>query len=160
MASHVRSGYPLGTALERTGAGVQPGLIACLRVGEERGCLVEELESFARRTARFTMRKYHRAIGRRPEAVDFAAALARLLRDHHLTVRAIRDAGQLSTDGRGRFSGIIEDVARRVEDGRSTFPNALAQHPRHFDGLFRGFLESASSRDEMRRCLERLGERP
>src|SRR4051794_8427012 len=99
MATNVRSGYPLAAALTKTEASVRPGLLAALRVGEEHDGLVAELSAFARRTRRFTASKFLRAIGRSPEAREFAAALARLLRDHRLTVREVRAAGQVAADG-------------------------------------------------------------
>ena len=158
MATNVRSGYPLEAALAKTGASVRPGLRTALGVGEEHDCLVAELSAFAGRTRRFTASKFLRAIGRSPEASEFAAALARLLREHRLTVREVRAAGQVAADGRGRFVRVFEEVARRMEDGESLV-DALGRYPAHFDGLYCGFLESARSREELKACLERLGAR-
>jgi type II secretory pathway component PulF len=159
MAIQVRSGYPLDQALEKTRARVSAGLPAALRVGEEHGCLANELGAFARKTSGFTRKRYFRAIGRGDEAIDFAAALGRLLQDQRLTVRAVRAAGDVSASDRPQFLKVIHDVAQKMEDG-SPFVTALGKYPRYFDELYRGFLEAAGSREEMKTCLERLGTRP
>jgi type II secretory pathway component PulF len=156
MATGVRSGYSLETALSRTGAGVSPGLLAALRVGEELGCLGEELSAFAARHRSASPARFLRAIGRSPEATRFAAALARLLREHRLTVRVVRAAGLIAGAGGGSFSRAVDDIARRMENG-GPFVDALRRHPAHFDALYCGLLDAAESRDEMRACLERLG---
>ena len=158
MAINIRSGYPVAEALARTGVRVRQGLLSALRVGEEHGFFDDALASFARRTGLISTRKFHRAIGRSPHAVEFAAALARLLERERLTVRAVRAAGQIAANGDTRVVQIMETVARAVEDGGS-LPWALQKHPDHFDILFRGFLAEKESRDEIRACLGRLGAR-
>jgi type II secretory pathway component PulF len=156
MGIHVRSGYPLEAALAKTGVGVQPSLLVALRTGEEHDCLDEALAAFVSRTGKLTAKTFYRKIGRSPEAIRFAAALAALLRDHRLTVREIRAAGRIAAGGSRRFGRIFEDVAHRMEDGAS-LDETLLRHPRHFDHLYREILESTRSREEMRMCLERIG---
>lgn len=152
---HVRSGYTIEASLAKTGVRVAPRLRAALKVGQEHGGLAEELAAFARSYRRLSSRAFQRAIGRSPEAVRFAGALARLLRGERLTVRVVRAAGEIATGGRG-FARVAADVAQRIEDGYPLV-EALRFHPRHFDPLFLGLLEVAATRDELRTCLGRLG---
>ena len=159
MAMNIRSGYSLEAALEKTRAKVQVGLKAALKVGEEHGGLADELASFAERTRGFTARRYFLAIGRKTEAIDFAAALGRLLRNERLTVHAVRAAGEVSANGRPAFLGVSKAVAEEMENGRSLV-DALGQHPGWFDLLYRGLIEATNSREELRACLDRLGVRP
>jgi type II secretory pathway component PulF len=156
MAKHVRSGYPLSTALTKTGARVQHGLLVALRTGEEHNCLDEALSAFVKRTGVYSERMFHRSIGRSAEAIRFAAALAGLLRNHPLTVREILTAGRIAVGETGRFSRVIEEVAGRMEDG-DDLVRALGHHPQHFDSLYRGVLEVTRSRGDLRVCLERIG---
>lgn len=154
MAEHLRSGYTLEASLAKTGVRVSPRLRAALRVGQEHGRLAGELAAFTRGDRRAAPRAFHRAIGRSEAAARFAAALARLLRGGRLTVRVVRDAGELAAGGRG-FARVMADVARRMEDG-ATLAEALRRHPGHFDPFSCGLLAAVRSRTEMRACLTRL----
>ena len=156
MGSQLSAGDPLAGSLRTTGAWVDRGLLAALEVGEEYGCLGEELAAFARRDRGFSVDRYRRAIGRRPEATRFAAALARLLRDHGLTARVVHAAGLVSAVPRRRFAKVADAIAGEMTDG-TPFLDLLGRHSTYFDPLFRGFLAAAESREEMRACLERLG---
>jgi type II secretory pathway component PulF len=158
MAVQVRSGYPLDTALARSGIRPPSGLMASLKVGEQHGQLADEMGAFARRTRGFSSRRFFQAIGRTDEAIDFAAALARLLVEQRLTVTMVRAAGEVSAAGRPRFATVISDIASEIENGRSLV-ECLSRHPRRFDPLYREFLAAANSREEMRACLTRLGAR-
>ncbi|MEO6810929.1 MAG: type II secretion system F family protein [Isosphaeraceae bacterium] len=155
MAMKVRSGYPLASALNQTGARVGPALLAALSVGEEYGCLIEELEALGETRGAISRERFRRTIGRSREAARFAAALSRLLRDKPLTVRVVRAGGRVAAAGSKRFSRVIDNIAQNMENGRS-FVGALRVHPSHFDTLYCGFLEVAKSREETRTCLERL----
>jgi hypothetical protein len=155
FCSEVRAGYPLGASMRRSGAWVDPGLLAALEIGQEYDCLNDELLAFVRRDRWFTPALYCKAIGRRPETVNFAAALSRLLREHSLTGRLVLAAGRLSGSRGDRFLRVVEEVVEDMEDGL-TFTDALSRHPRYFDVVFCRFLESKQSRDEIRECLARL----
>jgi type II secretory pathway component PulF len=131
-------------------------LLVALRTGEEHDCLDEALSAFVRRTGNLTAKTFYRKIGRSPEAIQFAASLAALLRDHRLTVREIRAAGRIAAGGTREFGRIVEEVAHRMEDGAS-LAETLHRYPGHFDELYRGLLEATKSREDLRTCLERLG---
>ncbi len=154
MHAGVREGRRLGESLTRSRAWVSRALPDALEVGEEFGCLTEAMSAFVRQVRTFTGRRFRKAIGRRPEAARFAAALATLLRDHRLNPKVIRAAVLLSGGGR-RFVASTHGVARALEDG-DPFVTALERYPRNFDRLFCAFLERAESRDEVRECLRRL----
>ncbi len=130
---------------KKTNANVRPALLETLRVGEEHGCLAESLSSFARRTRGFTAGRFLKAIGRSPHATEFAATLARLLRDQRLSVEAVLAAGQSAADGSGRFARAIGAAAERIADGES-LSEALGRYPAHFDALYLEFLDASRSR--------------
>lgn len=156
MVAYLRSGYSLEASLAKTHVGVQPALLVALRTGEEHNCLDVALSAFARRTGRLTAKTFSRKIGRSLEVIQFAAALAVLLRDHPMTVREVRAAGKVAAGGMGKFGRIFEEVACRMEDGESLI-DALGHYPRQFDRLYREILESTRSREELRKRLEQLG---
>src|SRR5262249_12565470 len=84
-----RNGYSLPQSFERTGLRFDPGILAVLKVGEQQGCLADELFAFAKRFHPDPSRALRRAIGRPSETTRFAAALGRLLRHRSLTVEVI-----------------------------------------------------------------------
>jgi type II secretory pathway component PulF len=156
MRLHTRSGYGLAAALAKTRARVKPQLLAALEVGEEHGSLVEELFAFAHGLCPDAAQLLRQTVGRRAEATRFAAALARLLREHGLTVQTVMAAGNLAAAGNNDFRQVIQALVEDMESG-GNFTDALRQHPSYFDPLYCGFLEAADSRQQVRACLERLG---
>jgi len=156
FCSDLRAGYPLGASMRRSRGWVDRGLLAALEIGEEYGCLTDELLAFVRQDRWFTPTRYRKAIGRRTETANFAAALARLLREHSLTGSLVFAAGRLSGSRGDRFLRTLKYVVEDMEDRGRTFPDALRRHPRYFDVVFCQFLESKQSREEIRECLERL----
>jgi len=156
MRQDVSAGYRLEVSLARSGARVMPQLLAALRVGEEHGKLAEELFACARTVSPQAAHWLRQAVGRREEATRFAAALARLLRDEGLTRRIIADAGNVAAAGSRRFQKVIGEIVAEMDRGGG-FAEALAHHPRYFDRLYCGLLQSADSRSRLRLCLERLG---
>ncbi len=156
MATNLRAGYPLGVSLSKTGVRACPGLLAALEVGEERGGLVEELDAYVRKSRSFSNARFWKAIGRSPEAVQFAAVLARRLRERGLTVQEVLDSGKIAGTGKKRFLSTVEEIAFRMENGES-FGGALATQGKYFDAHYCGILEAAESKEELRTSLEVLG---
>jgi len=152
----VRGGDSLAESLTMSGAWVDPGLRAALQVGEEQGGLDRELIAFARGLVADAPRRFRRAVGRSPRAVAFAAALARRLDQHRLTVEVVRAAGLVAAAGSRRFARVVRALALDLEDG-STLADALSYHPGHFDAIFCLCVEAAGTREELRACLEALG---
>lgn len=159
MAGHARAGYSLEAALARTGVRGCEGLLAALQVGEEQGDLAGELAAFARRLDPRADDRLSRAAGRSPEAVRFAAALARLLRDRSLTLRVVEDAGRLAAAGRRSFQAAVAGLVSDMRGGMP-FAEALGQRHDYFDPLFCQFVHAAEGRDQLRAVLERLGRQP
>lgn len=158
MAANCRIGYSLTQSLARTGVAVGRELLAALTVGEERGDLPGALAAFARRREGVS-RRLAAAVGRGPEVTRFAAALARLLREHRLTVRLVEDAGRLAAGDGSAFAKVVERVAEEMRNGDS-FSKALARQPRTFDPLFCALVGGPNQRDRLRLVLARLGEVP
>lgn len=155
-ATNCRGGYPLAQALARTGLAVSGELLAALDAGGARGAPAEHLSAFAARCHPRPAARLAVALGRPPEAGRFAAALARLLAEHPLTVGLIGDAGRLAAGDGSKFAAAAERVAEAVRDG-TPFPDALAGEPAWFDPLFRALVRAADTRDRTRAVLERLG---
>jgi type II secretory pathway component PulF len=156
FCSDLRAGYSLGASMRRSRGWVDRGLLAALEIGQEYDCLTVELLAFVRQDRWFTSARYRKAIGRRTETANFAAALARLLREHSLTGSLVLAAGRLSGSRGVRFLHTLKDVVEDMEDRGRRLPEALRRHPRYFDVVFCRFLESKESREEIRECLERL----
>lgn len=156
MRWQFRSGLPLDESLRRTGAWVDPALPVALRVGMEQGNLTEELSAYGRRGRLRDPAAFAHAVGRSPEAMRFAEALARLLSDRRLTVPLIRDAGRLASARSRRFARVVEQIAMKMEDGDSLV-DCLRRQPADFDPLYCAFLDTAESREALRACLGRLG---
>lgn len=159
MRLFVRQGYVPEEALKRTGARVDPALIAVFRLGSGDGtlALADELRAVARSLHPRASRSFARRIGRSRRAVQFASALARRLRQEGLTVRAVTEAGAVASAGSRRFARMIERIAADMRDG-GTLMDGLRRYRRQFDPLFIASLEEADSKDQMRRVLEQLGE--
>lgn len=153
---HFGAGYSLAQSLKKSGAWVEPGLLVALEAGEEYGRLVEELSSFARELEPGVTRLLHQAAGRRPEATRFAAALARLLRDHRLCLELVEVAGRLAAPRDRGFASVMRTVVTEMENGEP-FLGALRRQPRYFDTFYCGLLEVAESREDLQAALERLG---
>jgi type II secretory pathway component PulF len=156
MQANACSGYSLATSLELTGVWVGAGLFAALEIGEEQGCLAEELFAFARRLHPDPPAALQRATGRRPEATRFAAALARLLGERSLTLDVVEAAGRVAAAGNRAFLGAVGQVMKDMENG-GTLAEALRRHPGYFDPLYCRLVEAAQTREQVRLNLERLG---
>jgi hypothetical protein len=156
MREHRIVGDSLAESLGMTRAPVDPRLIAALRAGEEHGGLAREVFAFARRAPGFSAESFRKAVGRSPEANQWAYVLARLLRDHGLTWPVIVAAGRGTDGGGGPFEGVTRSIGERLLDGE-TLADALRAHPGHFDELFCAVVENAASAEELRASLERLG---
>jgi type II secretory pathway component PulF len=150
-------GQPLEVSLVNSGARVDPRLLAALQVGEAHGCLAEELFAFARDICSGATERLRQAVGRRPEATRFAAALARLLRERGLTLDVVESAGRIASAGSTAFAAIVRAIIVDMENA-TPFVNALRRHPIYFDLLYCDLLEAAKSRPQVRDCLERLGQ--
>jgi type II secretory pathway component PulF len=159
MITHIRSGVTLAESLRRTGVGVTGELLAALAVGEERGDLPGSLSGFARRCGGDPGRRLAIAVGRRPEATHFAAALARLLRDQRLTVGLVEDAARLAAGERSAFADAVGRVAEEMRSGE-TLSLALSRQRRFFDPFFCALVGAPDGRDQLRTVLIRLGEDP
>jgi hypothetical protein len=151
----VRSGHSLASSLEQANIRADKGLLAAFSVGEEFGCLTDELATFTRSRG-LTVKQFHAAIGRSPAACRFAATLARLLEGRRLTPAVIAAAGRSAAAGARSFDRRIASIVEKVSDGTS-LADALRRHPGDFDTLFCGLVAHAASREELRACLERLG---
>lgn len=159
MARHCRVGYTLAQSLSRTGVAVGGELLAALAVGEERGDLAGSLAAFARRVKGAPGIRLAAAVGRKPEAVRFAAALSRLLRDRRLTVHLIEDAGRLAAGDGSAFARAVGRVTEAMRNGVG-FSEALAGEPGAFDPFFCALVGAPEGRDRLRAVLARLGALP
>lgn len=157
MARQVRTGETLEAGLLITGVRGTEGLLVALQVGEDHECLAEELFAFARRFDPQVKNRLNRRLGRSKEAIQFAAALARFLRSHPLTVEAIENAGRLAASGNKAFQAVVAEIREAINDGYS-FAEALQRHPAYFDLLYCRFVQSASGRAAMCAVLEELGQ--
>lgn len=157
MATHCRAGHTLADALRRTGIRVSGELLAALAIGEQRGDLAGALAGFARQSLGDPRRRLANAVHRRPEAIRFAAALARWLRDQRLTVELVEDAGRLAAADNSAFAEAIRRVADSMRSGNS-FSMALHDEPLCFDRLFCTQVGVPAGRDQLRTVLARLGE--
>ncbi|MDR3639385.1 MAG: type II secretion system F family protein [Isosphaeraceae bacterium] len=155
MSDRLRAGYPLSGSLAASRAWVDRGLLAALDVGDEYGDLADELKAFVQHDRFFSAARFRRAIGRRPESVRFAAALARLLHEHHLTGPLVCAAGRVSGTRGGRFMRMVKTVSANI-DGGNSLAECLKRHPAYFDAVFCRFVELPQSREDMRARLERL----
>jgi len=140
----------------KSGARVSDELLASLDVGEESGCLPERLSTFASWHDPEIAAFLARAVGRPPETTRFAAALAKLLIDHRLTLRLVRDAGSLVASDRSAFSKAIREVVSDMKEG-ATFVEALHRHPKSFDAFFCTLLRETNERGKLRSVLAMLG---
>lgn len=159
MRGHVMSGFPLEKSLSATGLRVDAALPAALRVGQARGCLAQELSQFARRLHADPVAAVTRAVGRSREATRFAAALARLTREHPLNLPVIREAGEIAAEGNGRFLEALRDIENRMQGYGRSLTDSLSRHPRYFDRLYIALLQAAETRRQTRQCFEMLGRR-
>jgi type II secretory pathway component PulF len=157
MAANCRVGYTLADSLSRTGAAVGGELLAALDVGEERGDLPGSLAVFACQCGPRPGARLAAAVGQRPEATRFAAALARLLGDRRLTVGLVEEAARLAAGDGSAFAAAAERVVAAMRDG-ATFPQALARESGSFDPLFCALVGAPDGRDGLRAVLARLGE--
>jgi type II secretory pathway component PulF len=126
-------------------------------VGEERGRLAEELAAAARRLDPHVHNRLAATLGRRQSATHFAAALARLLAHHQMTLSLVSDAGRLIGPHDARFAQALPLILDDIEGGGS-LADALARHSRIFDPLFVRCVERAHTRESLRLVLERLAE--
>ncbi|OWK45009.1 type II secretion system F family protein [Fimbriiglobus ruber] len=151
-----QTGKSLADSLSQTNVRVAGGLLTALEVGEERGCLAEQLAAFARWHDPQAGARLAAEVGRSPGAARFAAALATLLSDRRLTVSLVEDAGRLAGGG-NRFNQTIGRLATSVRNG-VTFTDALAREKATFDPLFCLMVKTPEHRSELRAVLARLGE--
>jgi type II secretory pathway component PulF len=156
MASIFRLGYDLDTSMAKSGARVADELRAAFRIGEERGCLSALLSQFAHQIDPYVSTSLAESLGRAPEVTRFAAALARLLVDRHLTVSLVRDAAQLSAPKRSEFGKAIEYVIEDINSGMS-LDESLGKQSFFFDSFFCSLICSPQDRDKLRKVLARLG---
>lgn len=156
MARHCRSGYSLELSLAKTRIRVADELLATLRVGEDRGCLPEELAAFARRCDPHAGARLAEAVGCGAEVTRFAAALARLLTDRPMTLQTIEDAGLLAAGRVSPFAEVIRGVVTAMTGG-TPFPEALREQGGVFDPFFCLLIATPVERRQLRAVLERIG---
>ncbi|MBI3410566.1 MAG: type II secretion system F family protein [Planctomycetes bacterium] len=156
MHMRVREGNSLKTSLCKSWPDADPGLISALEVGEYHGCLPEELFAYARRVVPEAHRALARVNWRRPEAVKFAAALGRLLRDRRMTPALVEDAGRTAAESNPKFMQTIASIVHDLENG-CFLGQAIGKHPNHFDAFFCGLVSEAQTREQMQTILELLG---
>jgi type II secretory pathway component PulF len=157
MAGNCRIGYSLETSLTRTRVAVGGGLLAALRVGQDQGCLIEQLSAFARRCDPHSAHRLGVAVGRRDDVRHFAAALAGLLVDRRLTIELIQDAAEAAAGKKSRLAAAAERVCEEMSGGAG-FDEALRREPRTFDPLFGALLSAADRHDRLRMVLLKLAE--
>src|SRR5437868_1968735 len=77
----------------------------------------DQMPAFARRSDPRPGARLAAALGRPAEATRFAAALARLLAEHKLTVRLVEDAARLAAGAGSGFARIGGRVAEAMRNG-------------------------------------------
>lgn len=156
MKKSIRAGYSLESSLTKTGIRVDESLRAALEVGEESGCLIDELIAFARGIDANSERILCQALGRKPEAACFAATLARLLRERPMTLDVIKAAGRIAGAKSKPFQKVVKDILYDMENGCS-FSESLQRQRDYFDPFYCSLVEAANTREQVRRALECLG---
>lgn len=156
MSHYLRTGYDLEECLLKTGVRVRKELLAALRVGEERGCLAEQLSAYARRYAPHPEDLLASALGRRAEVTRFARALAILMKERGLTVGLVEEAGELAAGAGSSFVTVARRVAQTMTNG-CPFSEALQMESKTFDLLFCRLVAAADHRDKLIAVLSRLG---
>lgn len=157
MRTSIRSGYSLESSLTKTGIRVDESLRAALQVGEQCGCLVDELIAFARGIDRASKRILREALGRKPEAACFASTLARLLRERSMTLDVIEAAGRIAGARSKSFQRVVKDILREMENG-CLFSESLQRHRDYFDEFYCSLIEMANTREQVRCALKCLGQ--
>lgn len=156
MEPSIQAGGRWDQALLETEVRIQAGLVEALRVGQDRGHLAEELHSFAQSQSHNVRQRLIRAVGRPKTTVRFAQALLRILKDHSLTVSAVRDAGRVAACGSESFLRAIDAVATQIEDGCGTLGDVLPQQPYYFDSMFCQFVRVSQTRNGLQLALRLL----
>jgi type II secretory pathway component PulF len=151
----IENGQCVHAAFKKAKPRVSANLLEAMRVGEERGQLGVELRAIARRLSHRVCQQQERWAGRSKEAIQFAGALSRLVKDHRLTVNAVDDAAKIAAAGGERFLAVMASVIKGMEDGDSLAQN-LRQFPRDFDPMFIQFVDVASNRAALRVNLNML----
>lgn len=124
-------------------------------VGERRGCIADELWSYAVRTDPQTTSLLSVILGRSPEARRFAASLARLLGQHTLTPSLAADAARLVASETSRFGREMKQLVEDLEGGAS-FSDAIECRSKYFDPLFVACVSAADSREQLQTVLSML----
>lgn len=153
-AESVRAGDPLDEAFRASGFRIGEDFLAALAVGESRGNVCDELAAFATRVDSRTAALLPIILGRSPQAIHFAQAMARLLETHTMTPSLVRDASSLAPHSRG-FQRAMTNVLDQFEGGAS-LGEAISCHPRFFDALYCRCVSNAQTRPDLRQAFSVL----
>lgn len=156
MTTNFSGGHSLAWSLRSTGIAVRGELVTAIEIGEDRGCLSEQLAAFACRYDPAPPKRLAVVLGRSPEVIRFVNVLAQLLAEHRLSPGLITDAGRLASEDRSFFAGVTEQIAAAIKDGES-FSSALSRQPRIFDPMLCHLVGVPDGREKLRAVLMRLG---